>query len=60
MWNCSVAVSFGTPLIENTGELRPHHRKFIEKADEFAVLIINSAAAQTPKRKRMHVPRLEW
>src|SRR5436309_1041649 len=24
---------FGTPLNENTGELNPHHRKFMENAD---------------------------
>jgi hypothetical protein len=31
MWNCSVVVPFGTPDNENTGELNPHQRKFIEK-----------------------------
>jgi len=56
MWNCKVAVPFGTPVNANTGELRPHHRKLIENADAFAVLKTNMAVAQTINRIRIVSP----
>jgi hypothetical protein len=53
MWNCSVAVPFGTLFSANTDEPKPHQRKLIEKADASAALANNKAAAHTPRRIRI-------
>jgi hypothetical protein len=53
MWNCSVVVPFGTPLIEKTGEPDPHQRKFIENADASAVPTMKKASPNTPSRMRI-------